>query len=60
MQAKGALDERDGERGGDGEEQAAEALVARPEAGGALDGIQERRARAVADRARAVADVVHA
>ena len=34
--ARGALDERDGERGGDGEEQAAEALVARPEAGGAF------------------------
>ena len=34
--ARGALDERDGERGGDGEEQAAEALMERPEAGGAV------------------------
>ena len=39
--ARGALDEGDGERGGDGEEQAAEALVARTEAGGAfVEGVE--------------------
>ena len=52
--ARGALDEGDGERGGDGEEQADEALVARPEADGAFVEGAERvfgaRGRAVASR----------
>ena len=41
--ARGTLDEGDGERGGDGEEQAVEALVARPEAGGGAEGVPKRR-----------------
>ena len=40
--ARGALDERNGERDRDGEEQAAQALVAGPDAGGAFGEGTER------------------